>query len=173
MSVNIVNKTTGELTKVAGNVAPPTDSVTNGDMRPVTSNAVHDNIYDKEHDHVSYTSVSGDTWETMFNKLYALVDRSKLTSKSVLVRTDDSIPTICNLRSIYASALSFGCFAPGLGASDPYINDMVYWVAASSSNVHSLTIRASAPTAWNVTKYSSEVLTATRTYEVWYNGYHQ
>ena len=73
MSVNIVNKTTGELIKVAGNVAPPTDSVTNGDMRPVTSNSVYDAI----HDAYTVNGQSGETYGDLILRLNALIPDSK------------------------------------------------------------------------------------------------
>lgn len=82
MSVNIVDKVTGNLTKVAGNVAPPTDSVTDGDMRPVTSDAVHKLYYGWEYPEERYITLTGQTDETyrqLLIRLQSLIDYSKVS----------------------------------------------------------------------------------------------
>ena len=44
MSYNLVNPTTGDLTRVAGGTVPAVDVVENGNINPVTSNAVYDTL---------------------------------------------------------------------------------------------------------------------------------
>ena len=81
MSVNIVDKTTGELTKVAGNVAPILDAVTDGNLNAVTSNAV----YDVLHESFTLASEEGETLEHYLDRFFAGMDRSKITTKSALI----------------------------------------------------------------------------------------
>lgn len=61
MSVNVVNQLTGELSKVAGNPSHVTDSVTDGDMRSVTSNAVADAMKTEVVNVGTVTAASGET----------------------------------------------------------------------------------------------------------------
>lgn len=48
MSYNLVNPTTGALTRVAGGTVTAVDVVENGNMNPVTSNAVYNALQDKQ-----------------------------------------------------------------------------------------------------------------------------
>lgn len=59
----------------------PVDSVTNGEQKAVTSNAV----YDYENEYAEVVAVEGDTRKTLYNKLNTIVDWSKVGRNSHLV----------------------------------------------------------------------------------------
>jgi len=58
----------------------PVDSVTNGDMNPVTSNAV----YDYTREAVEVTADGTETWSELLARLKALIDMSKVGSRTRL-----------------------------------------------------------------------------------------
>ena len=60
----------------------PVDSIIDGDMRPVTSNAVADVL---KQETVTVTKESGDTYGTMLARLFAAMDFTKLKPTSKLV----------------------------------------------------------------------------------------
>lgn len=59
------------------------DAVTNGDMNPVTSNAVYDYLNDS----VTVTPVEGDSAATLLSKLRQATDYSRLNERSTLLVT--------------------------------------------------------------------------------------
>lgn len=61
----------------------PVDTVTDGSMKPVTSNAVADAL---KQETVTVTKESGDTYATMISRLFSLIDFSKIKATTKLVR---------------------------------------------------------------------------------------
>lgn len=65
MSYNLVNPTTGDLTRVAGGTVPAIDVVENGNMKAVTSNAVYDALVDSFNGmHMTITTSNGTNFST-------------------------------------------------------------------------------------------------------------
>lgn len=90
MSVNKVDKTDGSLIPIAGYSAQEkVDAVTDGDMRAVTSNAVHDALY-KTSVVVTREAGSSTTLADMLNELFSKIDASKMTEKAMLIYRNPS-----------------------------------------------------------------------------------
>jgi hypothetical protein len=127
MSRNIVDKTTGELKKVAGNVAPPTDSVTEGDMRPVTSNAVYDYLNNT----VTVTRTSGETVKSFLNRVYAAIDLTKITANTKL---ETGTASVYPLSSHGSSGLYFSKGSVTFGSGD--IAEQITQLRLHETNSH-------------------------------------
>lgn len=150
------------LDALTGDIAAlqPVDSVTDGETKPVTSNAVYDYLNES----VSVTRGETETLSAALDRLYALIDIDKVTKRTTLLLGSS---TYYHLATKSTSGIVFRQTPLDYTAGNVHIYENAVALKSSGSYYKQVDISTGAGSGsgtglhWNISDYSSSTSTTT------------